>query len=236
MIEERHEVLRRFYRILVKEFRSRPPWDLSAQFYLSDLYNNLVPFEVWGERLGLGTEVEYDRVLMRLLAGEGDYLRLGSEKARREIEAELTASEPILGVYRDFAPTEIRLNPERTDEILTSEGPAGTDPDPGRNLPDGSGVFPVLPGRPREEPGGEGKAVLLKSACSWCEASLPNRKHLNFCPFCGKSVRVMPCPACREELEPEWRFCIACGAQARPATGQRGRRPVNRVMKSFRAG
>ena len=180
--------------------------------------------------MGLGTEVEYDRVLLRLLAGEGDYLRLESEKARREIEAELTASEPILEVYRDLAPTRIRLNPERTDEVLASEGPEATGPGPGEKLPAGAEVFPVFPGEPGKESRGEGEDVGNKGSCNWCDASLPSRTRLNFCPFCGKSVRVMPCPACREELEPEWRFCIACGAQARPAaTRGDGRGSGNRV-------
>lgn len=242
MTENPPEVLRCFYQILVEEFRSRPPWDLSAQFYLSDLYNNLVPFELWGERLGLETEAEYDHVLLRLLAGEGDYLRLGSEKIRREMEAELTASNPILGVYRDFAATRIRLNPERTEEILASEeilpsrGAEASDADPVENLPDGGEVSPG----PREEAptraGNEAEMVLSSGACNWCACSLPNRAHVNFCPFCGKSVRVIPCPTCREPLEQEWRFCISCGTQARPAAGEGGRDPGNPVVELYRSG
>ena len=51
------------------------------------------------------------------------------------------------------------------------------------------------------------------ATCNWCRAELPNRENLNYCPFCGIDVNVIPCPSCGEALEPDWRFCIACGAE-----------------------
>ena len=51
-----------------------------------------------------------------------------------------------------------------------------------------------------------------QAACAWCRGTLPNRENLNYCPFCGTDVHVVPCPSCGEALEPDWRFCIACGA------------------------
>lgn len=57
-------------------------------------------------------------------------------------------------------------------------------------------------------PGPEGEG-----ACRWCRAELPERENLKFCPFCGTDLRLIPCEVCREELEPDWRFCIACGTE-----------------------
>lgn len=51
------------------------------------------------------------------------------------------------------------------------------------------------------------------TTCRWCREELPSRETLRFCPFCGTDVSLVPCPACGEEVEPGWRFCIACGAQ-----------------------
>ncbi len=51
-------------------------------------------------------------------------------------------------------------------------------------------------------------------ACPWCRAELPLRPELNFCPFCGTDVKLVPCAACGEELEEGWRFCAACGSEA----------------------
>ena len=52
-----------------------------------------------------------------------------------------------------------------------------------------------------------------EGACRWCRAELPKRENLKFCPFCGTDLRLIPCEVCREELEPDWRFCIACGTE-----------------------
>jgi hypothetical protein len=50
-------------------------------------------------------------------------------------------------------------------------------------------------------------------ACPWCRESLPERGGVKYCPFCGSNVQLVPCPACGEELELNWRFCIACGME-----------------------
>jgi hypothetical protein len=47
--------------------------------------------------------------------------------------------------------------------------------------------------------------------CRWCREELPKKAALRFCPFCGTDVNLVPCQSCGEELEPSWRFCIACG-------------------------
>jgi len=51
--------------------------------------------------------------------------------------------------------------------------------------------------------------------CPWCRESLPSSGHLNFCPFCGSGLKAVPCSGCGEEVEYNWRFCIACGTEVR---------------------
>ncbi len=53
------------------------------------------------------------------------------------------------------------------------------------------------------------------SSCRWCRAELPEHGNLNFCPFCGTDVHLLPCPSCGEEIQPDWRFCVACGTEIR---------------------
>ena len=48
--------------------------------------------------------------------------------------------------------------------------------------------------------------------CHWCREMLPVRENLNFCPYCGTDMGVVPCGSCGEAVEPGWRFCIQCGA------------------------
>lgn len=50
-------------------------------------------------------------------------------------------------------------------------------------------------------------------SCLWCRADLPERATLKFCPFCGTDTRLVPCPECGDEVEPEWRFCASCGTE-----------------------
>ena len=50
--------------------------------------------------------------------------------------------------------------------------------------------------------------------CRWCRETLPDRSNLNYCPFCGTDVTLVPCQSCGEALEANWRFCIACGSTA----------------------
>jgi hypothetical protein len=54
-------------------------------------------------------------------------------------------------------------------------------------------------------------------ACAFCDSRLPNREHLRFCPFCGNDQAQRPCGGCGEPLEPEWRYCVACGTAAAPS-------------------
>jgi hypothetical protein len=60
--------------------------------------------------------------------------------------------------------------------------------------------------RPVPSSGGDG-------ACPWCRSDLPPRDGIVFCPFCGEDQSRAPCRSCGEALEPDWEFCISCGAK-----------------------
>lgn len=50
--------------------------------------------------------------------------------------------------------------------------------------------------------------------CAFCNSSLPERRMLRFCPYCGADQSQRPCGSCGEPLESEWRYCVACGTVA----------------------
>jgi hypothetical protein len=55
-------------------------------------------------------------------------------------------------------------------------------------------------------------AASPSTACAFCDSALPRGRAVKFCPFCGADQALVPCGACGEALEADWRFCIACGS------------------------
>jgi Double zinc ribbon len=109
------ELVDRFHRVLVDEIRENRPEYLQAPFTVAEIYQNLVPYRTHRDAIGVEMNGDYEDALLRLLAGEGDYLILESEVARREIREELEGTNPNTGLFRDFAAVDVRLNPERSE-------------------------------------------------------------------------------------------------------------------------
>lgn len=117
---DEQSVLDRFYTVLLREVGSRYLTDPNAPMAVVDIKHNLVPFHIRRDELGISTIAEYDRALLRLLDGQGGYLRLGSETARRRIRNHFDSSDPDPGVLREFLSDDVHLNPVLQD----SEKPA----------------------------------------------------------------------------------------------------------------
>ena len=225
---ETNHVLERFHRALIEEIQTQRPEYLTGPFTVAEIYQNLVPYGSHRDRIGVHMNGDYEDALLRLLAGEGGYLVLESEPALRDLRAELGTANPNTGLYREYAAVDVRLSQSHldlagmVDDIgerprasrdnggtrepmsMASLAPSEAAMEALAIVPPGVDVFqdptPSVPGT-------------MRHACQWCRAELPARDNLNFCPFCGTDLKVVPCNECGEELEPEWRFCIACGAE-----------------------
>lgn len=110
------DVLHRFHQTLVRQLTSRQEWDLTAPLTVAEIYRDLVPPPIHKADSDSWAGAEYEQVLLRLLAGEGDYLRMESETAIERIREELLASNPDTGLYRDYARARVRLNPDRLED------------------------------------------------------------------------------------------------------------------------
>ncbi len=259
---DEQEILRRFHRTLVREIQASDPDRLQSPFTVAEIYQNLVPYRTHRDELGVQMNADYEYALLRLLAGEGDFLVMDSPSARAELREELESPNPNTGLYRDFAAAEVRLNQELIDDALSGEvdreapeneeerveeervederveeeraeeeradRERGEGADamafepveaPARLIHDVEGeTGDDLPGGPHDEEASEEEALpeeerLPFETCPWCKENLPQRPGVRFCPFCGSNVRLVPCPACGEELELNWRFCVACGTE-----------------------
>ena len=87
----------RFHRVLVESIAVRAPAYLRESFTVAEIYQALAPFRTQRDRLGLTLNRDYDDILLRLLAGEGEYVVLESEPARERIQRELGSRSPNTG-------------------------------------------------------------------------------------------------------------------------------------------
>lgn len=216
MIVDTNDILTRFHRTLVEEIRHRRPEYLEEPFTVAEIYQNLVPYGTHRDQLGIEMNGDYEDALLRILAGEGGYLILESEPALRVLRQELESSNPNTGVYREYAAVDVRLDPER----LPFAGLSGREEPAEPQLQEVDETISVEDLAPEEgevvsatDASEESGAEVTLDSCRWCRAELPERPHLKFCPFCGTDIHVVPCPECGEELLPDWRFCIQCGAE-----------------------
>jgi hypothetical protein len=121
MTFDEQEVLHRFHRALVREIQAKRPGHIGSPFTVAEIYQNLVPYRTHRNEIGVEMNADYEYALLRLLAGEGDYLSIESKTARQEIREELDSPNPNTGLYRDFAAADVRLNQDRLDETLLQE-------------------------------------------------------------------------------------------------------------------
>jgi hypothetical protein len=215
-----NHLLERFHRTLIEEIQTHRPEYLTGPFTVAEIYQNLVPYGSHRDRIGVQMNGDYEDALLRLLAGEGGYLILESEPALRDLREELRTPNPNTGLYREYAAVDVRLNPSILDVATLADFDRRVG-EPAHEVPPAADVMSdvvreridVVPSGmdPLEARTAEGPGV---AACPWCRAELPSRDNLNFCPFCGTDLKVVPCKKCGEELEPSWRFCIACGTEA----------------------
>ena len=127
------DILSRFHQVLVDEIRQVSPEYLSGEFTVAEIYQKLVPYGAHRDRIGVEMNGDYEDALLRLLAGEGDYLDIQSEPARQRIRRELESSNPNAGIYREFAAVGVRLNSDRippppspSERVGASEGADGS--------------------------------------------------------------------------------------------------------------
>lgn len=212
----------RLFAALVREIRTRWPEYLHSRFTVAEIYQNLIPWRSHRNTIDIATSAEYEQALLRLLAGEGDYLALESEAAREEIEAELEARFPNTGLYRDFAAVGVRLNPSR---LPVPDGGSRHGEAAASSLPDRDGLgvaerepdTAVAVSAPSAAGTQAADAPVAGRVCSGCDRELPDIDGVRFCPFCGQDVRIVACPGCGMRVEAEWSYCVGCGMRVRRA-------------------
>ena len=107
------DVLQRFLEALVQQITATRPEYLTGPFTVAEIYQDLVPYRSHRDLIGVEMNGDYEDALARLLSGEGDYLLLDSEVARRELQEELAGPNPNTALFREFAAVDVRLHPSQ---------------------------------------------------------------------------------------------------------------------------
>ena len=129
-------LVERFHQVLVESIHQGAPAYLTDPFTVADIYQSLVPYRSHRDRLGVAMNGDYEDTLLRLLAGEGEFLILESDVARKRIGEEIESSNPNTGIYREFAAAEVRLNPnELPGDLDIPDVNAKHDPEAARPAP-----------------------------------------------------------------------------------------------------
>jgi hypothetical protein len=230
----------RFFRRLVSTLAARTPARLQGALLLDDITGSILPYRIHRRALELDTVEDYEAVLLRLCAGEGDLVWTEPEEARKRFVEESRSSNPDLtalyafeNVYLSFRPEPLlwALAPDPQADnappaTTTEPSPAGPSPEELEPAPSGpepdESVLVLGAARPEMPPRLEDTDATLadvvepveppRPTCLYCGGSLPINRTVNFCPHCGQSQTQILCPECRSEVEPGWRHCVNCGA------------------------
>jgi hypothetical protein len=234
-------VATQLYHKLVEALRERGADSADRPVTVAEIYQELVPYRVVRERLGLELNADYEHALLQLLAGEADLLRLEPGTARDELREELSSPNPYVGLYRKFAACDVWVKIEPSDadttlsehqdqiaqsepaptaaveqtKITTAENTADAAPELADEVAATEPDVTATTAMPQlTEPTKPAASALTPEECLFCHEEIPAGRTVRFCPHCGGDQRSHPCGRCGEVLDHAWRYCIACGAAA----------------------
>lgn len=235
--------LDRLFRRLVEALHAEHGDAPDRSLTVAEIYQHLIPYRSVRSDVGFAELAAYEHALLRLLAGEREYVQVELPQVQEEFRRELRSPNPILGLYRDYAAVDVRVvGAAAAREAAAPDGASA--PARAAAVPGGAATAspsaplvrtpPERPSAPRAVDPAPGAAstsdplpMLSRTPppaphpeiCWSCQSSLPHGREVSFCPYCGKGQREAPCGACGEPVEPQWRFCAGCGASQAVADG-----------------
>ena len=99
---------------------------VAVPFPAADVYERLVPYRSNRSRLNVATHQDYEMAVLRLLAGERNYVQLEPENVREAMQREIATINPDPAYFRSFpeaSPNSCALsgwNPSRANTWIKS--------------------------------------------------------------------------------------------------------------------
>ncbi len=117
--------LDRLYHRLVQALAEEGDGGASRPVAIAEIYQRLVPYRAVRDELGFGELAQYEHTLLRLLAGEREYLLIDVAQAQDDFRRELRSNNPLVGIYRDYAAVNVRLNQRAPLAVSPRAGDTG---------------------------------------------------------------------------------------------------------------
>ena len=102
----------KFFRRLVSTLAASSPARLQGPLLLDDITGSILPYRTHRRALELDTVEDYEGVLLRLCAGEGDLVWTEPEDARKRFVAESRSNNPDLTALYAFENVYLSFQPE----------------------------------------------------------------------------------------------------------------------------
>lgn len=148
----------RFFRRLVSTLAATDPARLQVPLALDDVTGSILPYRANRRALQVDTVEDYEAVLLRLCAGEGDLVRTEPEEARARFVQECRSPNPDLTALYSFEDVRLTLQPEPMLWALAPDPQAAYGPSDQHAPPTPDTVFEPTFGAERElEPALEGE-------------------------------------------------------------------------------
>ncbi len=210
---------------IVRAARETRPEFLTRPIEVAELIE-LVPYRAMRAAGEMETNEDYAHALTRLIAGERGYI-FADDLLQDDLRAELGGASPDLAAYRAYLTARVTISmahaaklsgappasapggPERA-AVPAALAEAATAPKPVRP----STIAASPPHRPLDATAETTSPHALRPGCQYCGQALPEDRTVHFCPNCGQNLLARRCAACSAELEPGWKFCVACGRLA----------------------
>jgi hypothetical protein len=223
----------RLFRHLVGVLSQSDPDRLKSPIQVSEIYQSVVPYRHHRSALGFDTNEDYEMAVLRFLAGDGGFATIDPPEVQDALAQEAQSINPNPGAFREYAAARVYLNSGAVRTVTEAqeayapppspeakeEGPAlefsSEERDPFVPDPDvldlTTAKMTALDAAPDEASQVTEGVPFAGTSCLYCGEDLPVGRVVKFCPFCGRDLRMVSCPACGVDLEAGWRYCIACG-------------------------
>src|SRR5258706_14572302 len=94
---------------------------VAVPFPAADVYERVVPYRSNRSRLNVATHQDYEMAVLRLLAGERNYVQLEPENVREAMQREIATINPDPAYFRSFPEAQVMVNGRAAERVLLAD-------------------------------------------------------------------------------------------------------------------